>query len=152
MTIDSEGSSISGTYALGTQSSINTNTTESEATSQSISFQMGGSASVVDSESESHSETWGETYVNTSSNSTLLSYSSKIPNGKCAYVFRQTVRYARTAQLYSFDTCGVRSVVGEIVFNEWSWNPNITITEKEQCDAGVPPADMAAAECFFACE
>ena len=152
VTTEGEGSSVSGTYALGTQSSINNTTSETQATSENVTFQMGGSASVVDSKSEGFSETWGETWVNTSSNSTLLSYSSKIPNGKCAYVFRQTVRYARAAQLYSFNMCGVRSVIGETVFNEWSWNPNITITEKEQCDAGVPPADMAGAECFFACE
>lgn len=151
-TTDSKGESVSGSYALGTQSSINSTTSESEATSESVTFQMGGSAGLSENVTEGSSESWSETWVDTQTNTTLLSYSSKIPNGKCAYVFRQTVRYAKAAQLYSYDLCGVRSVLGETVFNEWSWNPNITITEKDQCDAGVPPADMAPAECFFACD
>ena len=152
VTTEGQGESISGTYAVGSQTSINTTTSQTEASSENVTFQMGGSSSVSDSTTEGFSESWGETWVNTSSNSTLLSYSAKVPNGKCAYVFRQTVRYAKTAHLYSYDLCGVRSVVGETIFNEWSWSPGITITEKESCDAGVPEAEMAPAECFYACD
>ena len=112
VTTEGQGESISGTYAVGSQTSINNTTSQTEASSENVTFQMGGSASVSDSTTEGLRKL-GETWVNTSSNSTLLSYSAKVPNGKCAYVFRQTVRYAKTAHLYSYDMCGVRSVIGK---------------------------------------
>lgn len=152
VTTEGQGQSVSGSYGLSSQNSINNTTAETEAQSSSVTFQMGGSAGLTENVTEGSSESWQETWVNTNSNSTLLSYSSKVPNGKCAFVFRQTVRYARAAQLYTYDLCGVRSVLGETVFNEWSWNPNISIFDKEECDAGVPKSDMTPAECFFACE
>ena len=74
----------------------------------------------------------------------------RIPNGRCALIYRQTVRYVRTAQLYKHDLCGVRSLLSEMNFNEWSWSPNVALADN--CEDELPKSDLPAAECFLACE
>lgn len=150
VTVDGQSQSMGGSFGLAKQDSINSTTQESEAKSNSVTFNLGGAETVTDGVSEGKQKTWGETWVNTESDSTLVAYKSKVPNGRCAAVYRQTVRYVRRAQLYSYDLCGVRSLAGEAVFNEWSWSPNIAIGN--DCSDGLPPSTLPKATCFLACE
>jgi hypothetical protein len=150
-TSDTTGTSFSGTYGVGTQHSISTSTSESQAHTNSTTYNIGGSEGISENYTMGESESWGETWSTTSSDSTLLSYSSRVPRDRCAVVYRQTVRFVRQATLVAHDMCGVRERVAELVFNEWSWSPNIAIAE--DCSGeNIPPSTQPAAQCFLACE
>jgi hypothetical protein len=148
-TTDARSQSAGGSWGLARQDAITTTTTESSATADSTVFQLGGSETVTEGYTEGVAEAWSETWQSTSTDTTLLSFSGKIPNGRCAVVYRQTVRHVRTAYLYQYDRCGVRDVVGEFFFNEWSWSPNIAIGD--DCATSVPASTQPAAACFYAC-
>lgn len=150
VTTDTQSQSVGGSYGLSSQSTINSSTSESNANSESTTYQMGGSGSLSENVSKGSQESWSETWVSTTQDTTLLSYSTAVPRGRCAVVYRQTVRWVRQAQLYSYDLCGVRSLVGELTFNEWSWSPNISIGSN--CDQDPPPSTQPKAACFVACE
>lgn len=150
VTTDSTSESISGSYGVERQSSINTGRAETNASQESVTYDMGGASSVTEGYSVGSTESWSETWVNTSTQSNLLSFSGKIPNGRCAVIYRQTVRYVRTAKLYQHDLCGVREKMADLVFNEWSWSPNIAIGD--DCQTSLPPSTQPPAECFYACE
>ena len=149
-TVDARSKQVGGTFGVSRQSNINQTTTETEASSESVVYNIGGATSVTERVAQGESEAWGETWVSTSSDTTLLAFSGKIPNGRCAVVYRQTVRHARTAHLVQHDLCGVREAVGEMVFNEWSWSPNIAIGD--DCASSLPPSTQPKAQCFIACE
>jgi hypothetical protein len=149
-TVDARSKQVGGTFGVSRQSSINQTTTQTEASSESVVYNIGGATSVNERVAQGESEAWGETWVSTSSDTTLLSFTGKIPNGRCAVVYRQTVRHARTAHLVQHDLCGVREAVGEMVFNEWSWSPNIAIGD--DCSSSLPPSTQPKAQCFLACE
>lgn len=149
-TTDTKSESLSGSYGVSSQSTINNSTSETQASSQSTTYQMGGSEGLTENYSTGNQETWQETWQTTSTDTTLLSFSGKVPNGRCAVVYRQTVRHVRTAHLYSYDLCGVREHMGEMYFNEWSWSPNIAIGN--DCDVEIPPSTLPKASCFEACD
>jgi hypothetical protein len=149
-TTDSASESLSGSYGLTSQSTINNSTAQSAAASNSTTYQMGGSASISENYTTGNSESWSETFVSTESDTSLLSFSGKVPFGRCAVVYRQTVRHVRSAQLYSYDLCGVRTMVGEMSFNEWSWSPNIALGEN--CEEAIPEATLPRAACFLSCD
>ena len=149
-TTDGSSQNVSGTYGVERQSSINTSRSQTEATNESLTYDMGGSVA-VNAGYEVGSETaWEQSWVSTTEQENLLSFSGKIPNGRCAMIYRQTVRYVRTAQMFSYDMCGVRSSMGELAFNEWSWSPNIAIGD--DCEANLPESTLPKAQCFDACE
>jgi len=148
-TTDARSQAIGGSWGLARQDAISTTTSETEATAESTVFQTGGATTVNEGYTEGLAETWSETWQSTTTDTTLLSFSGKIPNGRCAVIYRQTVRHVRTAYLHEHDLCGVRDVVGELFFNEWSWSPNIAIGE--DCTSSVPPSTQPPAACFFAC-
>jgi hypothetical protein len=147
-TSDSKSQSISGTYALSSQKSLSETTSQTEATSNSKTFSISGSGSVSKQVGQATSESWNETWSSTTTQSESLSINSKVPRDRCAMVYRQTVRYVRVAQVYNYDLCGVRSLAGEAVFNEWSWTPNIAVAD--ECEDATPT--LPKAECFMACE
>lgn len=149
-TTDAKGESLSGTYAVSSQSAINNTTSESEASSESTTYNIGGSTGSSESVSVGNQETWSQTWVTTEAATEQLSVSGKIPNGRCAVIYRQTVRHVKRAQLYSYDLCGVRSHMGELYFNEWSWSPNIVIGD--DCEQSLPEPTLPRAECFLACD
>mgnify|MGYP001293742511 CR=1 FL=1 len=152
-TTDGVSESISGTYGLQSQSTINQQTSETNGSSESVTFNMNESLGLTEGVTEGSVESWGETWSTSETSSELFSYSSKVPNARCAVVYRQTMRYVRRAQFYSYDLCGVRSLVGEADFNEWNWAPNIVIADAEDCDNGkVPPSSQPKAFCYKACD
>lgn len=150
VTTDGRSESINETYAVGRQSSINTNRSETAANSESVTYDMGGSQSISEGYSVGNSETWAETWTDTTTVSETFAINQKVPNARCAMVYRQTVRYVRTAQLYKHDLCGVRSLLSEMNFNEWSWSPNIVLGD--DCEDELPQSNLPKAECFLACE
>ena len=147
-TSDSKSQSISGTYALSSQQSLSENTSQSEATSSSQTFSISGTGSVSKQVGQATAESWNETWSSTTTQSESLSINSKVPRDRCAMVYRQTVRYVRVAQVYNYDLCGVRTLAGEAIFNEWSWTPNIAVAD--ECEDAKPT--LPQAECFIACE
>ncbi|MDP2343806.1 MAG: hypothetical protein Q8O67_22800 [Deltaproteobacteria bacterium] len=149
-TTDGTSQNVSGTYGVERQSSINTARSQTNATNESLTYDMGGSASVSSGYEVGSETAWEQSWVSTSEQENLLSFSGKIPNGRCAMIYRQTVRYVRTAQMYSYDMCGVRSSMGELTFNEWSWSPNIAIGD--DCEENLPESTQPKAQCFEACE
>lgn len=150
VTTDARSQQVGGSWGLSRQSQIARTTSQTETTAESTVFSTGGAESVVEGYTEGIAESWGETWLSTSSDTTLLSFSGKIPNGRCAVVYRQTVRHVRTAWLWQHDLCGVRSDVGELYFNEWSWSPNIAIGD--DCETSLPPSTQPPAACFVACK
>ena len=148
-TTDSTSNSVSGSYAVSSQSTMSNSTAVTAASSESVTYQMGGSAGITENYTTGASESWSETWQSSSTDTQLLSFTSLIPNGKCAVIYRQTVRHVKTAQLYAYDRCGVRSLVGEMHFNEWSWSPNIAIGD--DCES-LPEPDLPKAACFAACD
>lgn len=149
-TTDSRSESVSGTFGLQSQRSINSQTSETAASSESTTYAMGGSEGISRNYSVGSQESWSETWVSTTTDTTLLSFSGKIPNGRCGVIYRQTVRHVRPAFLYNYDLCGVRSLAGEMYFNEWSWAPNIAVGD--DCESSLPPSTQPKAACFLACE
>lgn len=149
-TTDGVSESVSGTYGVERQSSINTAKSQSNATSESVTYDLGGGSSVTSGYEVGSSEAWQESWVSTTEQQNLLSFTGKVPNRRCAMIYRQTVRYVRTAQFYAYDKCGVRSTLGELTFNEWSWSPNIVIGD--DCEAQLPPSTQPKAQCFHACD
>jgi len=153
VTTDSTSESVGGSYGVSSQTSISTGTTESAAGTESVTYEMGGATSVAEGYSVGSDESWSETWVNTSSQTNLLSFSGKVPNGRCAVIYRQTVRYVSEAKIFRHDLCGVRTKLADLNFNEWSWSPNIAIDVSQDGCGEVPPAStQPAAECFRACE
>lgn len=153
VTSDSRSESVGGSYGVSSQTSISTATSESNASSESVTYNMGAATTVSEGYSVGNSESWSETWVNTSSQTNLLSFSGKVPNGRCAVVYRQTIRYVREAKLYKHDLCGVREKMSDMVFNEWAWSPNISIDiDNEGCSGEPPASTQPAAECFRACD
>ena len=141
-TTDSAGTSFSGTYALSSQKSLSQTDSKTESQSNSTTYSMGGSGSLSENFTQGSQESWSETWQESSTDTSLFSMSGVVPNGKCAAVWRQTVRHVRVGHLYNYDLCGVRSLVGELYFNEWSWSPNIAIGD--DCNVEVPPSTLPA--------
>jgi hypothetical protein len=150
VTTDGRSTQVGGTWGLAKQNAITQSTAESEASANSVVFSTGGSDAVTTGYTEGVSQAWTETWQSTSTDQTLVSFSGKVPNGRCAVVYRQTVRTVRTAWVWQHDLCGVRSDVGELLFNEWSWSPNIAIGD--DCTAEVPPSTQPPAACFIGCQ
>lgn len=150
VTTDGRSQQVGGSWGLSRQASIAETTSQTEATSESVVLTTGGAESVTEGVTEGVSESWAETWQSTSTDTTLVSFSGKVPNGRCAVIYRQTVRHVRTAWVWQHDLCGVRSEVGELFFNEWSWSPNIAIGD--ECTASLPPSTQPAAACFAACD
>jgi hypothetical protein len=145
-TSDSVGESVNQSYALASQEQIGGSTSQTEANSSSKVYTLGGSGGVSDALSVGEQETWQETWVATQTDSTLMSYSGKIPMGRHGVWYRQTVRYVRDAQVYSFNLCGVRELMGNLTFNEWAWSPALAVGS--ECGGSVmPEPDLPRAEC-----
>ncbi len=147
-TSESRSKSFSGSFALESQQAISSSTAVTEASEESRSFTVGGSGSVSEGFSSGQAESWDQSWVSSRSHATSVSLSAKLPNKRCAMIYRQTVRWVRQAQLYNYDLCGVRSLMGELSYNEWTWSPEIAIGPN--CDS--VRSSLPKAQCFLACE
>jgi hypothetical protein len=147
VTTESKGESLSNSYALTTVNSLSNTTTQSEASTNSKTYNFGEGVSETVLVGEAASETWTETWVDTESISKSWSTSYKIPMGKHGVWYRQTTRTVRRGQVYTYDLCGVRELMGEMYFSNWNWAPGLALGD--ECDGAVMPRpdNMPAAQC-----
>ena len=146
-TTDSAGETMSDSYALTSQDQVGKQTNVTEASSDSKVYTVGGSGGISEGLSVGEQKTWAETWSTTESDTTLLSYSGLLPYGRYGTWYRQTVRYVRTAQVYSYDLCGVKTLMGNLNFSEFAWSPALAIDDS--CDDGIiPVSDLPPADCF----
>ncbi len=147
-TTDSEGGSASQSYALASQDQIGGSTTETEANTSSKVYTLGGSGGISEGLSVGEQETWAETWVTTETSETLTALSGKVPMGRYGVLYRQTSRFVREAQVFSYDLCGQRQVMGNLTFNEWEWAPALAVGS--ECGGSVmPQSEQPAAECVI---
>jgi len=147
-TTDSAGETMSSSYALTAQDQVGGQTTQSEANSNSKVYTVGGTGGVTEGMSVGEQETWAETWTSTESDSTLMSYTGKIPMSRYGVLYRQTVRFVRTAQVYSYDLCGVKSVMGNLSFSEFVWSPALALAD-ECGGSALPASELPPAECVI---
>ncbi len=145
-TTDSTGTNVNGSYAVTSTSNNTRSFNDTEARSESRTYNLGGSATENNVVSQGVTESEQQTWVESSTDSTLTSFSGIIPVNRFGVFYRQTVRLARKGQLRSYDLCGVSEVQGEMTFNEWSWAPALAIGD--ECGAVQPQSNLPQAECF----
>jgi hypothetical protein len=146
-TTDSTGESVTKGYALTSQDEVGESTSVSETSGTTKVYDFGGATSMEDVVSVGNEESWEETWSTTEEDSTLMSYTGKIPVGRYGVWYRQTTRYVRQAQVYSYNLCGVRELMGNLTFNEWAWSPALAIGNK--CDGTeMPRPDFPQAQCI----
>ncbi len=147
VTTDSKGESLSNSYALTTVDSLSSTTTQSEASTSSKTYNFGGGVTDTVQVGEAASETWTETWTDTETVSKSWTTSYKIPMSKYGVWYRQSTRTVRRGQVYTYDLCGVRELMGEMYFSNWVWAP--TLAMGDECDGAVMPQpdNMPAAQC-----
>ncbi|MBM4354690.1 MAG: hypothetical protein FJ109_13030 [Deltaproteobacteria bacterium] len=146
-TTDSTGESVNKGYALTSQDEVGKSTSKQETTGTTKVYDFGGATSMEDVVSVGSEESWNETWSTTQEDSTLMSYSGKIPVGRYGVWYRQTTRYVRQAQVYSYNLCGVRELMGNLTFNEWAWAPALAIGD--ECGGNeMPRPDFPQAQCI----
>lgn len=146
-TTDSMGESMSQSYALTTQNQVGGTDTQTEAKSTSKVYNYGSSVGMSDVVTQGDQESWTETWSSTTTDQTLLSFSNRIPMNRYGVFYRQTTRNIRRAQIYSHNLCGVRELMGEMVFNEWTWAPELALGDI--CEGANAPASSMKAECVI---
>lgn len=147
-TTDSTGESLSESYALSSQNEVGGSLSVTQASETSKVYTLGGSGGVSEGVAVGEQAAWDETWVTSETDSTLMAYSGKIPMGRFGVFYRQTVRYVREAQVYSYDMCGVRELMGNLVFNEWAWSPALAVGD--ECGGSVmPQSALPPAECVI---
>lgn len=139
--------SFEGSYTLTGSRTQGRTFSNTESRNQSRTYSVGGSASdsqvVTEGMSESESRSWSRS----ESSSTLRSYTGAIAPGRFGVFYRQTARMIRRAELVTYNLCGVADVQGEMMFNEWTWAPELAIAET--CGEVLPPSSLPRAECFI---
>ncbi len=147
-TTDSSGESLTKGYALTSQDEVGQSTSMSETSGTTKVYDFGGATSMEDVVAVGEEESWEETWSTTEEDSTLMSYTGKIPVGRYGVWYRQTTRYVRQAQVYSYNLCGVRELMGSLTFNEWAWSPALAVGDK--CGGTeMPRPDFPQAQCVI---
>ena len=145
-TTDGQTSSMSGAFALNraqtTTDSEGRVVTVSEARTLEVGATEGQSVTITEGESEAYQKTFTESTTNT----TLTSYDGVVPRTKYGIFYRQSVRLVRTMYIRTFDLCGVSSLMGEIQFNEWTWAPDLALSE--ECPP-FPESNLPTAQCLI---
>lgn len=147
--VTSEGTteSLGGSYALSSSATRGRSFSDTESRSDTRTYSFGESAGSSEVVSEGLTDAESRTWVESSTSSTLTSYSGVIPTGRFGVFYRQTTRLVRRAGVYTFDLCGVEEKQSEMTFNEWTWAPELAIGA--DCGAELPPSQLPAAECFI---
>ncbi|MFH1533105.1 MAG: hypothetical protein ABIK09_20455 [Pseudomonadota bacterium] len=137
VTTDSKGESLSNSYALTSVDSLSATTTQSEANTNSKTYSFGEGVEETVQVGEAASETWTETWMDTETVSKSWTTSYKIPMGRYGVWYRQTTRMVKRGQVYTYDLCGVRDLMGEMYFSSWVWAP--TLAMGDVCDGAIMP-------------
>ncbi len=147
VTTDSSGETLQNSYALSAQDQVGGTTTQGEVQTSSKVYNFGGSSSQSDVVTVGDSETWAETWTTTSADTVSVATGAKIPVDSCAMFYRQTTRWVRKGYLYSHNLCGVRELMGDSTFNEWTWAAELAI-QGSPCDGGNFPQPKGISECL----
>jgi len=147
-TTDSTGTTMTGNYSLSSTNSSSRTMSDTEGRSESRTYSLGGSSSESNVVTEGMSESEAMTWVESSTHTTLTSYSGFIPVDRYGVFYRQTVRLVRKGYVRSYDLCGRSEIQGDMSFNEWTWAPALAIGES--CSPSLPKPDMPKAECLIA--
>jgi hypothetical protein len=94
-----------------------------------------------------NSEMISNSMVSSESKGISQSFSGYIPRGRYGIFYRQTTRWVRRAEVVSYDLCGIASHMGELLFNEWDWAPDLAIGDN--CDVTPPPSNLPTARCLI---
>jgi hypothetical protein len=137
----------SGQYSLANSTTQGRSMSDTEGRTSSRTYNFGGSASESQRISEGMSEDEASTWSESSSHSTLTSYTGFIPVGKFGVFYRQTLRMARVGKVVAYNACGEQSAMGEIVLNEWKWAPDLAIGDS--CDTTIPESNLPEAKCHI---
>jgi hypothetical protein len=143
----SEGrsSSVNGTYALGRGQTNSESNTEGMSNTRTWDFSEGTSLNEI--ATTGNSESISNSMVSSESKAISQSFSGYIPRGRFGIFYRQTTRWVRRAEVISYDLCGIASHMGELLFNEWDWAPDLAIGEN--CDVEPPPSNLPVARCLI---
>ena len=146
-TTQGSSQSFEGSYTLTGSRSQGRTFSNSEARNESRTYTLGGSTAesevVTQGMSEAETQSWSRSETST----TLRSYSGAVGPGRFGVFYRQTARMSRRAELVSYDLCGVADVQGEMLFNEWTWAPELAVAD--ECGEVLPPSSLPRAECFI---
>jgi hypothetical protein len=144
-TTESRGQSVNNSYALSSNSSQSLSDSESLTSNRTWNLSESESANEVVSESE----TVAQNLTMTSSNqdSITQSFSGFIPRGQFGIFYRQTTRWVRSAEVRTYNQCGIAQHVGELQFNEFTWAPDLAVASS--CDDRPPPANLPEKACIL---
>jgi hypothetical protein len=144
-TSESRGQSINNSYALSTNSSQSLSDSESLSSNRTWNLSESESSSEVVSESESIAQ---NLTVSSSSYDTITqSFSGFIPRSKYGIFYRQTTRWVRSAEVRTYNQCGIAQHVGELQFNEFTWAPDLAVAAS--CEDRAPPANLPEKACII---
>ncbi len=148
-TTDSRGGSVSGSYALSRAQMMTTSEGETMTISEGRTLELGGGMTRSSTITEGETEAYQRTFTQSMTSTTLTSYDGYIPRSRFGIFYRQTTRLIRSSFVRSYNLCGVSSVMGEIQFSEWTWAPDLALSE--QCppfpESNLPPAQCVIEPC-----
>ena len=144
-TSEGRGQSMNNSYALGNINSSSANETEGVSSNRTWNLSENESTSEVISTSDTVAESL--TVSDSSTETTTQSFSGFIPRGQFGIFYRQTTRWVRRAEVRSLNQCGVSQHIGELQFNEYTWAPDLAISEI--CEERPPEPNLPAADCFI---
>ena len=142
---ESRGQNINNSYALSSSASKSLSEGESLSSNRTWNLSEGESSSEVISESESVAQNL--TMSTSNSDSTTQSFSGFIPRGRYGIFYRQTTRWVRRAEVRTYNQCGLAQHVGEMLFNEFTWAPDLAVASA--CEDRAPPPNLPEKACFI---
>ena len=144
-TSESRGQNINNSYALSTSASQSLSEGESVSSQRTWNLSEGESENEVVSESENIAQQL--TLSSSDQESTTQSFSGFIARGRYGIFYRQTTRWVRRAEVRTYNQCGVANHVGELLFNEFTWAPDLAVGSS--CDDFAPPPNLPEKVCLI---
>ena len=141
---ESRSHSLTGSYVLS--SSTSNTITESSALSSGRVWNMSENISSGKVVTEGNSESLAKTISDTTSSSTIFSYSAYIPRGRFGIFYRQTSRFVKLSEVITYDLNGYAKHAGYITMNSWAWAPEMAIGES--CE-DLPKSNLPEATCHI---
>ena len=145
VTSESQGQSLNNSYALGRVSTATASENESLSSNRTWNLSGNESSNEVVSTSEQLAQTL--TVSSSTNESTTQSFAGFIPNEKFGIFYRQTTRWVRRAEVRAYNLCGLSRHVGELVFNEYTWAPDLAVSTS--CEDQPPAPNLPEAGCFI---
>jgi len=147
VTTEGSTSSVGGSYVLSGSTSQSRGLSDTESRNETRTYNMNQGVAQSEVVSEGMTEAEARTWVESTTSTTLTSYSGFIPVGRFGVFYRQTVRLVRRADVFTYNLCGVAEKQSEMYFNEWTWAPDLA--SGPDCGATLPPSNLPQAECFI---